>query len=142
MDDNAEPQDFSLEEWQEFLETEAEIAANGPPMLTGTVESYDIATGSGVLLADDGETRVHVDHSQIHTSSPLPTLLVGEPVQFLVACDEDETLIAFQVTGPDGAFVKGATLPAKATSSTSSSSSSTKKKKKKSGNKKKGKKRK
>jgi cold shock CspA family protein len=76
---------------------------------TGTVKWFDSTKGFGFIVPDDGEQDVFVHQSAIQAAG-FRSLAEGETVEFKLEMDNGRRK-AIQVTGPDGANVKGAPPP-------------------------------
>jgi len=76
----------------------------------GTVKWFDAKKGFGFLCPNDGTNDVFVHHSAIY-SQGFRTLGDGEEVEFEIFEEENGRLKAFNVTGPEGAYVQGAPRP-------------------------------
>nr|NP_001091131.1 uncharacterized protein LOC100036881 [Xenopus laevis]AAI29585.1 LOC100036881 protein [Xenopus laevis] len=76
--------------------------------LTGTCKWFNAEKGYGFLTPDDGSPDIFVHQSTIHADG-FRSLAEGEPVEFSVITDERSgKLKAADVTGPNGAAVRGA----------------------------------
>eukprot|EP01012_Entosiphon_sulcatum_P046684 TRINITY_DN628_c0_g1_i1.p1 TRINITY_DN628_c0_g1~~TRINITY_DN628_c0_g1_i1.p1 ORF type:complete len:149 (-),score=4.17 TRINITY_DN628_c0_g1_i1:153-575(-) len=73
---------------------------------TGVVKRWT-EKGFGFITPDDGGEDVFVHQSAIH-SEGYRSLAEGEAVEFEVTKDENGRAKAANVTGPNGAYVKGA----------------------------------
>jgi len=73
---------------------------------TGTVKWFDTAKGFGFIVPDNGEKDIFVHQTAINVSG-FRSLAEGEAVEFKTVTENGKTK-AIDVTGPDGADVKGA----------------------------------
>merc|ERR1719187_1367639 len=78
----------------------------GPAIMKGVCKRFDAAKGFGFITCDDGSGDVFVHFSEIKAQG-FKTLNEGEEVEFEVIIQDDGRRKAVNVTGPDGAFVKG-----------------------------------
>jgi len=77
---------------------------------TGVCKWFNAKKGFGFITRNDGEEDVFVHQSGIHAEG-FRSLAEAEPVEFTLTQDDQGRLKAIEVTGPDGAFVKGAPKP-------------------------------
>lgn len=77
---------------------------------TGTVKWFDSTKGFGFLVPDNGGPDVFVHQTAIQAAG-FRSLAEGEAVEFKIETDENGRARATDVTGPDGANVKGAARP-------------------------------
>jgi cellular nucleic acid-binding protein len=88
-------------------------ATRGKPMmdeeakLKGAVKWFDTEKGFGFIERDDGEGDVFVHQSVIHAPG-FRSLAEGEEVEFTIKEGNNGKMAAADVTGPDGAYVQGA----------------------------------
>jgi len=68
--------------------------------------------GYGFIVPDSGEADVFVHQSAVHAKG-FRSLAEGEPVEFNTEVNERGKTTAINVTGPNGAFVKGTPKPMK-----------------------------
>ncbi|KAL7457841.1 hypothetical protein ACHAWC_011628 [Mediolabrus comicus] len=73
---------------------------------TGTVKWFDTVKGFGFIVPDNGDKDVFVHQTAINVSG-FRSLAEGEAVEFKLVEENGKTK-AIDVTGPDGADVKGA----------------------------------
>lgn len=78
--------------------------------LTGNCKWFNAKKGFGFITRADGEGDVFVHQTGIHAEG-FRSLLEGEDVEFNLTKDAEDRLKAIDVTGPEGAFVKGAPKP-------------------------------
>mmetsp|Transcript_4123 Transcript_4123/g.11636 ORF Transcript_4123/g.11636 Transcript_4123/m.11636 type:complete len:143 (+) Transcript_4123:129-557(+) len=81
--------------------------AQGGAKMTGTVKWFNSTKGFGFITPSDGSGDIFVHQSEIHAEG-FRSLDEGESVEYEVIQGQDGRLKAAQVTGPGGAFVKGA----------------------------------
>jgi protein lin-28 len=75
---------------------------------TGTVKFFDVTKGFGFISPSDGGNDVFVHQTAIH-SEGFRSLGQGEEVEFTVEVDPKKgKTFATNVTGPNGAYCKGA----------------------------------
>lgn len=78
--------------------------------ITSSLKSYsirfDTAKGYGFIVPDNGDKDIFVHQTNINVSG-FRSLAEGEPVEFKTVTENGKTK-AIDVTGPDGADVKGA----------------------------------
>merc|ERR1712110_986460 len=75
--------------------------------LTGTVKWFNAVKGFGFITPDTGDD-VFVHHTSIHApEGAYRSLADGESVEFSLHTADDGKVSAADVTGPEGAFVKG-----------------------------------
>lgn len=75
---------------------------------TGTVKFFDAVKGYGFITPSDGSSDVFVHQSAVY-SQGFRSLAEGETVEYDLSTDEKKgKTFAANVTGPNGAFVKGA----------------------------------
>jgi cold shock CspA family protein len=77
---------------------------------TGTCKWFNAKKGFGFIKRDDGTEDIFVHQTGIHAEG-FRSLLEDEVVEFNLTQDEQGRLKAIDVTGPEGAFVKGAPKP-------------------------------
>jgi len=77
--------------------------------LSGKVKWFS-SKGYGFIVPDSGESDVFVHQSAIHAKG-FRSLAEGEPVEFDTEVNEKGKTTAINVTGPNGAFVKGTPKP-------------------------------
>lgn len=77
--------------------------------LAGTVKWFDSTKGFGFITPHDGTPDVFVHQTSIY-SDGFRSLAEGEEVEYRVI-DENNRQKAVDVTGPDGAFVRGTPKP-------------------------------
>jgi cold shock CspA family protein len=78
--------------------------------LQGTCKWFNSKKGFGFITPADGSEDVFVHQSAIHAEG-FRSLAESEPVEYNVAQDENGRVKALNVTGPNGAFVRGAPKP-------------------------------
>jgi len=78
---------------------------------TGECKWFNSKKGFGFITPADGSEDVFVHQSAIHAEG-FRSLAEKEPVEFETATDENGRVKALNVTGPGGAYVKGAPKPA------------------------------
>lgn len=84
------------------------ISARNFSKVSGTVKFFDAKKGFGFISVSETGEELFVHHSSIK-SDGFRSLADGEPVEFTVGIDENKgKKIALDVTGPNGAQVKGA----------------------------------
>mmetsp|Transcript_8450 Transcript_8450/g.10686 ORF Transcript_8450/g.10686 Transcript_8450/m.10686 type:complete len:144 (-) Transcript_8450:216-647(-) len=76
-------------------------------VLKGSVKWFDTKKGFGFIVPDDGSPDVFVHQTSIHAEG-FRSLDEGEVVEFEISEDNSGRRSATGVTGPEGAYVKGA----------------------------------
>uniref|UniRef100_A0A1J3H8H1 Glycine-rich protein 2 n=1 Tax=Noccaea caerulescens TaxID=107243 RepID=A0A1J3H8H1_NOCCA len=76
----------------------------------GECKWFNSKKGFGFITPKDGSEDVFVHQSAIHAEG-FRSLAEKEPVEFDTAIDENGRIKALNVTGPAGAYVKGAPKP-------------------------------
>ena len=72
----------------------------------GKVKFFNNTKGFGFITPDDGSEDLFVHQTSIHASG-FRSLADGEDVEFEVQVSDDGRSKAVNVTGPNGAYVKG-----------------------------------
>ena len=72
----------------------------------GICKRFHAEKGYGFIACDDGSGDVFVHQTQIHADG-FRTLYEGEKVEFDIVTQDDGRRKATNVTGPNGAYVKG-----------------------------------
>lgn len=73
----------------------------------GTVKWFDSTKGFGFLVPDDGSPDVFVHQSAIFKDG-FRSLAEGEPIEYKLTQKDNGRTQAVEVTGPNGAYVQGA----------------------------------
>ena len=73
----------------------------------GTCKRYNTEKGFGFITVNDGSGDVFVHYSAINAQG-YKSLQEGESVEFEIVVQDDGRRKAINVTGPNGAYVKGA----------------------------------
>eukprot|EP01084_Bolivina_argentea_P208666 355668_1 len=73
---------------------------------TGICKRFNAGKGFGFITLDDGSGDVFVHYSELYADG-FKSLQEGEEVEFDVVTQDDGRRKAVNVTGPNGAFVKG-----------------------------------
>jgi len=73
----------------------------------GECKWFNSKKGFGFITPNDGSEEVFVHQTAIHASG-FRSLAEKEPVEYDTTIDENGRVKALNVTGPNGAFVKGA----------------------------------
>merc|ERR1719251_621865 len=76
------------------------------PKVTGVCKRFNSAKGFGFIACDDGSGDVFVHQTEIY-SEGFRSLAEGEKLEFDVVVQDDGRRKAVNVTGPNGATVKG-----------------------------------
>ncbi len=76
----------------------------------GTCKWFNSKKGFGFITPADGSEDVFVHQSAIHAEG-FRSLADNEPVEYDVAADDNGRIKALNVTGPNGAHVRGAPKP-------------------------------
>lgn len=74
--------------------------------VTGKCKWFSEKKGFGFIIPDNGDEEIFVHQTDIHAQD-FRSLQEGEVVEYVVITEEDGRKKATQVTGPDGAHVKG-----------------------------------
>jgi len=77
---------------------------------TGVCKWFNSRKGFGFITPSDGSEEIFVHQSAIHAEG-FRSLGEGEQLEFEIATDENGRAKAVNVTGPNGAAVKGAEKP-------------------------------
>jgi len=77
---------------------------------TGECKWFNSKKGFGFITPADGSEDVFVHQSAIHAEG-FRSLAEKEPVEYDTATDDNGRVKALNVTGPSGAYVKGAPKP-------------------------------
>eukprot|EP01083_Nonionella_stella_P275811 936862_1 len=80
--------------------------AQGNKKATGTCKRFNSAKGFGFITCDDGSGDVFVHQTEIYADG-FRSLQEGESLEFDIEEQDDGRRKATNVTGPNGAFVKG-----------------------------------
>jgi cold shock CspA family protein len=72
----------------------------------GTVKWFDVTKGFGFVVPDDGTPDVFVHQTAIFKDG-FRSLAEGEPVEYKLTTKGNGRTQAVEVTGPNGAYVKG-----------------------------------
>jgi len=83
---------------------------SAPAKKTGHCKWFNAKKGFGFITRDDEEEDVFVHQTGIHAEG-FRSLLENEKVEFNLTEDDQGRLKAIDVTGPEGAYVKGAPKP-------------------------------
>eukprot|EP01084_Bolivina_argentea_P105359 188652_1 len=83
--------------------------AGGNKKSTGVCKRFNSAKGFGFISCDDGSGDVFVHQTEIYADG-FRSLQEGEQIEFNVVVQDDGRRKAIDVTGPNGAFVKGLTF--------------------------------
>jgi cold shock CspA family protein len=78
--------------------------------LTGTCKWFNSKKGFGFITPSDGSSDVFVHQTSIHAEG-FRSLGEGEQVEYNTSTDDQNKIKAVDVTGPNGAYVKGAPKP-------------------------------
>eukprot|EP01084_Bolivina_argentea_P275510 469878_1 len=81
--------------------------AQGNKKATGICKRFNSAKGFGFITCDDGSGDVFVHQTEIYADG-FRSLQEGESVEFNIVVQDDGRRKATDVSGPNGAFVKGA----------------------------------
>ncbi|KAL7469403.1 hypothetical protein ACHAXS_009662 [Conticribra weissflogii] len=76
----------------------------------GLIGRFDTAKGFGFIVPDDGSGDIFVHQTAINVQG-FRSLAEDERVEFRTEADQNGRIRALDVTGPDGADVKGAPYP-------------------------------
>ena len=82
------------------------MAQSNDKKTTGTCKRFNAEKGFGFITCDDGSGDVFVHQTEIYADG-FRSLLEGEELEFDVVVQDDGRRKAMNVTGPQGAFVKG-----------------------------------
>eukprot|EP00484_Ammonia_sp_Unknown_P018721 CAMPEP_0197045514 /NCGR_PEP_ID=MMETSP1384-20130603/21356_1 /TAXON_ID=29189 /ORGANISM="Ammonia sp." /LENGTH=129 /DNA_ID=CAMNT_0042477137 /DNA_START=882 /DNA_END=1268 /DNA_ORIENTATION=- len=86
---------------------QADTSGSKSKKYTGRVKRFNSVKGFGFITCDDGTGDVFVHQTEIHATG-YRSLADGEDVEFDVVVQDDGRRKAINVTGPGGAYVKGA----------------------------------
>ena len=78
----------------------------GNKKTSGVCKRFNAAKGFGFITCNDGSGDVFVHQTEIHADG-YRTIHEGEELEFEVVTQDDGRRKAVNVTGPNGAFVKG-----------------------------------
>jgi len=79
-------------------------------VIVGTCKWFSSQKGFGFLTPNNGGDDVFVHQSVIHAEG-FRSLAENEPVEFQIVVEDNGRSKAINVTGPNGAYVKGAPRP-------------------------------